>query len=133
MSFLRFLGRYGRRLFQGLEVSRHLSSASCWWSHLSFLSLGGGLPYKISREASLRASGYISTEGDESPQKDKAACSSTVWVLAGGYSCCTTTWRKNLTEKLKIYGPKINRSRKAVVGLARKTRSRHWFVTVVLL
>ena len=39
----------------------------------------------------------------------------------------------NLTRKLKIYGPKINGSRKAVVGLARRTRSRHWFVTLVLL
>ena len=39
----------------------------------------------------------------------------------------------NLTGKLKIYDPKINRSRKAVVGLARRTRSRHWFVTLVLL
>ena len=39
----------------------------------------------------------------------------------------------NLTRKLKIYGPKINRSRKAVVGLARRTRSRHWFVTLVFL
>jgi len=35
----------------------------------------------------------------------------------------------NLTRK--IHGPKSNRSRKAVVGLARRTRSRHWFVTVV--
>ena len=39
----------------------------------------------------------------------------------------------DLTRKLKIYDPKINRSRKAVVGLARRTRSRHWFVTLVLL
>ena len=39
----------------------------------------------------------------------------------------------NLTRKLKIYDPKINRSRKAVVGLARRTRSRHWFVTLVFL
>ena len=31
----------------------------------------------------------------------------------------------DLTRKLKIYDPKINRSRKAVVGLARRTRSRH--------
>ena len=37
----------------------------------------------------------------------------------------------NLTRK--IHGPKINRSRKAVVGLARRTRSRHWFVTLVFL
>ena len=39
----------------------------------------------------------------------------------------------NLTRKLKIYGPKINRCRKAVVGLARRTRSRHWLVTLVFL
>ena len=31
----------------------------------------------------------------------------------------------NLTRKLKIFGPKINRSRKAAEGLARRTRSRH--------
>ena len=36
-------------------------------------------------------------------------------------------------RKLKIYGPKINRSRKAVVGLSRRTRSRHWFMTLVFL
>ena len=31
----------------------------------------------------------------------------------------------NLTRKLKIYGPKINRHRTAAEGLARRTRSRH--------
>ena len=31
----------------------------------------------------------------------------------------------NLTRKLKMYGPKINRSRKAAEALARRTRSRH--------
>ena len=39
----------------------------------------------------------------------------------------------NLTRKLKIYGPKINKSRKAVVGLARRTKPRHWFMTLVFL
>ena len=39
----------------------------------------------------------------------------------------------NLTRKLKIFGPKINRSRKAAGGLARRTRSRHWFVMLVFL
>ena len=39
----------------------------------------------------------------------------------------------NLTRKLKIYGPKINRSRKASEGLARRTRFRTWFVTLVFL
>ena len=37
----------------------------------------------------------------------------------------------NLTRK--IHGPKINRSRKAVVGLARRTKPRHWFMTLVFL
>ena len=31
----------------------------------------------------------------------------------------------NLKRKLKISGPKINRSRKVAGGLARRTRSRH--------
>ena len=39
----------------------------------------------------------------------------------------------NLTRKLKIYGPKSNRSRKAAEGLARRTRSRHWFVILVFV
>ena len=39
----------------------------------------------------------------------------------------------NLMRKLKIYGPKINRPRKAVVGLARRTRSRRWLVTLLIL
>ena len=39
----------------------------------------------------------------------------------------------NLTKKLKVYGPKIKRSRKAAQVLARRTRARHWFVTLVFL
>ena len=39
----------------------------------------------------------------------------------------------NSTRKLKIFGLNMNRCRKAAEGLARRTRSRHWFVTVVLL
>ena len=39
-------------------------------------------------------------EGDESPQNDKVACSSIVWVFPGGYSC-TTTWRNKLNKKVK--------------------------------
>ena len=39
----------------------------------------------------------------------------------------------NLTRKLKIYGPKFNRSRKAAEVLARRTRSRHWSMTLVFL
>ena len=39
----------------------------------------------------------------------------------------------NLTRKLKIHGPKINRSRKAAEGLARRAGSRHWILTLVFL
>ena len=39
----------------------------------------------------------------------------------------------NSTRKLKIHGPKINRSRKAAEALARRTRSRRWFMTLVFL
>ena len=39
----------------------------------------------------------------------------------------------NLKRKLKIYGPKSNRSRKAAEVLARRARSRHWSVTLVFL
>ena len=39
----------------------------------------------------------------------------------------------NLTRKLKLYSPKINIRRKAVVGLARRTKPRHWFMTLVFL
>ena len=51
----------------------------------------------------------------------------------GGILVVLLLGETNLTRKLKIYSPKINRLRKAVVGLARRTRSRHWFVTLVLL
>ena len=39
----------------------------------------------------------------------------------------------NLTRKSKVHGPKINRNRKAAQGLARRTRARRWFVTLVFL
>ena len=39
----------------------------------------------------------------------------------------------NLTRKLKVHGPKINRSRKAAQGLARRTRNRHWLVILLFL
>ena len=39
----------------------------------------------------------------------------------------------NLTRKLKMYGLKINRSRKAAEALAGRTRSRHWLVTLEFL
>ena len=41
--------------------------------------------------------------------------------------------KRNLTRKLKIHGPKINRSRKAAEALARRAGSRHWFITLVFL
>ena len=46
--------------------------------------------------------------------------------------CCILE-ETNLTRKLKIHGPKIKRSRKAPEELARRTRTRHWFVTLVFL
>ena len=39
----------------------------------------------------------------------------------------------NLKRKLKIYGPKSNRSRKAAEVLARRTRSRRLLVTLLIL
>ena len=39
----------------------------------------------------------------------------------------------NSTRKLKIFGLKMNRCRKAAEGLARRTRSRPWFMTFVFL
>ena len=71
-------------------------------------------------------------EGDESPQNDKAACSSIV-CSPGNILDVLLLEATNLTRKLKIYIPKINSSRKAAVGLATRTRSRHWFVTLVFL
>ena len=67
------------------------------------------------------------TEGDESPQNNKAACSSIVWVLARWYSCSAIIWRficcilekTNLPRSLKIHGLKINRSRKVAKWLRR--------------
>ena len=61
-------------------------------------------------------------EGEESPQSDKAACSSIVWVLAGWMDILVVLLlgETNLTRKLKIFGSKINRSRKAAEGIARK-------------
>ena len=39
----------------------------------------------------------------------------------------------NSTRKLKIFGPKMNRCRKAAEGLARRSRSRHSFMILVFL
>ena len=64
-------------------------------------------------------------EGDESPQNDKATCSSIVWVLARDILVVPLLGETNLTRKLKIYCPKTNRCRKAAEGLAWRIRSRH--------
>ena len=80
------------------------------------------------------------TEGGESPQNDKAACSSIVWMLGGG-SSSITIWRciccileeTNLTRKLKKHGLKLKRSRKTAEGLTRRTKTKHWSVTLVFL
>ena len=82
------------------------------------------------RESSLRTSGAF-TEGGESSQ-NKTAYSSTVWVLAGDI-LVPLLGEINLTRKLEIYDAKVNRSRKAAEALAGRSRSRHWFVTLVLL
>ena len=46
--------------------------------------------------------------------------------------CCFLE-ETNLTRKLKTHGPKIERSRKAPEELARRTRARHWVMTLVFL
>ena len=46
--------------------------------------------------------------------------------------CCILE-ETNLTRKLKIHGPKIERSGKAPEELARRTRTRHWVMTLVFL
>ena len=40
---------------------------------------------------------------------------------------------KTSLRKLKIHGPKIERSRKAPEELDRRTRTRHWIMTLVFL
>ena len=74
-------------------------------------------------------------KGGESPQNNKAACSSIVWMLAVRMDILVVLLlgETNLTRKLKLYSPKINIRRKAVVGLARRTKPRHWFMTLVFL
>ena len=51
----------------------------------------------------------------------------------GGILVVLLLGETNLTRKLKLYDQKIYRSREAAVGLARRTRSKHWFVTLVFL
>ena len=72
-------------------------------------------------------------EGEESPQSDKAACSSIVWVLAGWMDILVVLLLGETNITRKIHGPKIHRSRKASEELARRTRSSTWFVTLVFL
>ena len=59
-------------------------------------------------------------EGEESPQSDKAACSSIVWVLAGWMDILVVLLlgETNLTRKLKIHSPKMNKCRKAAEGVS---------------
>ena len=131
MSFFRFLGQYGRRLFPGSggvgTSPGQLDVGGLLWA---FVSLGVVCHIRSQRKNSLRTSGCI-YRGRRDPQNDKAACSSIVWVLAGGYSCILLLEETNLTRK--IYGLKINRSRKTAVGLARRAKPRHWFMTLVFL
>ena len=46
--------------------------------------------------------------------------------------CCILE-ETNLTRKLKVDGPKINRSKKAAEQRVRRIRTRHRFVTLVFL
>ena len=55
------------------------------------------------------------------------------WCWLGNILVILLLGETNLTRKLKIYGPKINRSRRAAEGLARRIRTRHWFVILVFL
>ena len=103
------------------------SSASCWWSPLSIFIIRGGLPCKISKGKIARGPWGAFTEGDESPQNDKAACSSTVWVLAGGILVVLLLGETNLRKLRLIEVGKL------LGGLARRTRSRHWFVTLMFV
>ena len=47
------------------------------------------------------------------------------WYWPGDILIVLLLEETNLMRKLKIYGPKINRCRKAAERLARRTRSRH--------
>ena len=49
------------------------------------------------------------------------------------WEICYILEETDFTSKLKIHGPKITRSRKAAEELARRTRPRHWFMTLVFL
>ena len=59
---------------------------------LAFLSLGVVSRIRSPREKSLRTSGCVY---GGSAQIAKAALSSTVWMLAGGYSCTTVAGISN--------------------------------------
>ena len=79
-------------------------------------------------------------EGDKSLWNDK------VWLVSALYRCWSGnilvilpigdllySRRNKFNKKLKVHGPKINRSRKAAQGLARRTRNRHWLVILLFL
>lgn len=104
-------------------------STSCWWFPLGFLPLGVVSHVRSEGEPQLRTSGPFTT--GESLGDDKAACFQHFLSVGRDILVLTTTWRNKLTRK--IYGPKINRSRKAVVRLARRTKPRLWFMTLVFL
>ena len=46
---------------------------------------------------------------------------------------CYILEEADFTRKLKIHGPKITRTGKAAEELARRTGTRHWFVTLAFL
>ena len=70
-------------------------------------------------------------EGDESLRNDNGGLFQHCLGVGQGIflsyyhlEICCILEETHLTRKLKIYGPKINRRRKAAEGLARRTRSR---------
>ena len=70
-------------------------------------------------------------EEDESPWNDKVAFPALSGCWPGNILVKLSlgdllySRRNKFNKKLKVHGPKINRSRKAAQGLARRTRSRH--------
>ena len=58
-------------------------------------------------------------------------CCQGIFLSYYHWEICCILEQTNLTRKVEVRGPKINRSRKAAQGLARRTRARHWFVTLV--
>ena len=114
---------------RGKGVMTTLGSSGCTGA-----SWGSGFPLPALCQGAFM-------EGDESPWNDKVTCFSIGQVFVGQgkflsnyhLEICCIPDETNLTRNLKVHGPKINRNRKAAQELARRIRTRHWFVTLVFL